>query len=156
MPSATEPPNFWTRLVRALKRFFGGRGGLEADATARSAIPAVPSQELRVGEERRAHVRVAVELRVAVRFDTIEDVLRSHTVDLSEAGVFIATTSPRAVGTRVRIAMTVGEQAVDLPGEVVRCLPPAKASGAMPGMGVRFEALSDEAQALVDEICARR
>jgi uncharacterized protein (TIGR02266 family) len=110
------------------------------------------SQEFRVGEERRAHVRVAVELRVAVRFDSIADVLSSRTVDLSTAGVFIATPSPRAIGTKVRVEMTVGDEVVELPGEVVRRVTLADGPGVVPGMGVNFDELAASAQQLVDRI----
>lgn len=107
------------------------------------------------GAERRSHVRVPVELRVAVRFDSIEDVLNSHTVDVSAMGVFIKTTAPRSVGTRVRIQMTVGDETVDLTGVVVRRVSAAEAAGGPPGMGVNFADLDSPAESMVARIVER-
>ena len=116
----------------------------------------MPATEVPLGSgDRRSHMRVPIELRVAVRFDSIEDVLKSHTVDLSHNGMFIATVTPRKVGTRVRVKMTVAEQVVELNGTVARCVPPVEAVGTVPGMGVNFGTLALDAQDLVDRIVAK-
>ncbi len=108
-----------------------------------------------MASERRGELRVPVELRVALRFESIDDVVHSHTVNLSEGGMFIGTRSPRPEGTRVQISMDVGGRQVALSGIVVHRVSSAAAGRHPPGMGVQFVELGDDARSLVDEILAR-
>lgn len=151
MPQASEQAPWWHRFAQALGGLLG-----RSQAGAPGFADARPSTEIAIGAgERRSQVRVPIELRVAVRFDSIEDVLKSHTVDLSHAGVFISTMTPRKVGTKVRVKMTVADQVVELHGRVARCVPPAEADSKAPGMGVNFGTLAVDAQELVDRIVAK-
>ena len=150
MASSPSPKSPWGRFVDWLRSRF-----VRTPPPPPEFEPSPITQSFKVGEERRAHVRVPVELRVAVRFDTITDALKSHTVDISHSGMFISTTAPRAVGTRVRIQMTVAGTTVDLTGVVVRRVSAAEAVDGPPGMGVNFEGLGPDAQVLVDQIVAQ-
>lgn len=96
-----------------------------------------------------------IDLRVAMRFESIDDVVKSRTVDLSQGGCFLATRSPRAEATRVHLALTVGEREAQVKGVVVHRVTPADAAGQQPGMGVQFTEVGEDARALIDEILAR-
>jgi uncharacterized protein (TIGR02266 family) len=99
--------------------------------------------------ERREHTneerapRLEVQLEVSIASES--NFYAGFTENLSEGGVFVATHTPRPLGSVVDLV-------IDLPGQdpirtrgVVRWLRAySEASDTSPGMGIRFEGLSPE------------
>lgn len=137
-------------LFRRLRRFFGG-----ADTEPKPSPHPAPAKPPEAKPERRGEVRVPIELRVAMKFESVDDVLQSRTVNISEGGMFIATRQPRPEGTRVRIELEVALRHTSLSGVVVHRVTQAHAGREPPGMGVQFVNLSDDARDFVAEILAR-
>jgi uncharacterized protein (TIGR02266 family) len=97
-----------------------------------------------------------VALRIAVRFDTVADVLNSRTLDVSRGGMFIRTRAPSPRGRRVQIRLTVGDRHLELSGQVVRSVSADDPSALHPGMGVKFDDLAPDVEAALDQLVARR
>ena len=110
--------------------------------------------EIPLGKESRRTVRVPIALRIAVRFDTINDVLNCRTLDVSRGGMFIRTRAPRPVGTRVSMRLTVADRDLPLTGKVIHSVSLHDPSGLDPGMGVRFDDLPPAVESALDELIA--
>jgi uncharacterized protein (TIGR02266 family) len=103
-------------------------------------------------------VRELAERRAAHRLDTngsirVEGSSDEYVKDISVSGVFIRTESPKPVGTRIELKLTVildelrtlvGE------GEVVRVVMPGGIAAA--GMGVKFRVLTEESSEFIERI----
>jgi type IV pilus assembly protein PilZ len=103
--------------------------------------------------DRRNHDRYDVEWAVdCVASDTF---LFATLTNISEMGIFVRTTDPLRVGTRLRLSFAPpGAEGFKLEG-VVAWLNPVRIGGdnPNPGMGIRFTSLSaDERERLVDVI----
>ncbi|MCA9622869.1 MAG: TIGR02266 family protein [Myxococcales bacterium] len=83
--------------------------------------------------ERRRHPRIPYELTVDV---TSEDgVLIARVVDISEGGVFIATSEPLPIGSACQLDVDLGFRVVSVNGEVAWI---KSDHAGQPGMGIRF------------------
>lgn len=101
---------------------------------------------------RREHARTAINHE----FASLDEFISEYVRDISATGVFIRAHDPLPVGTRVDLRFTVivdDMETVEGVGVVVRVVEPG--SGATPGMGVRFEALTPASRAVVDRLVAR-
>lgn len=91
---------------------------------------------------------------VTVRCSDWGAFLDLYTKDISHGGLFIETTSPLPVFTKLKVRLVVAEEsALVLAGDVVHVVAadPAKAGSAKPGMGVQLSPLSvEEKQVLKD------
>jgi uncharacterized protein (TIGR02266 family) len=105
------------------------------------------------GAERRRFARVNVELVVALSYPTMGDVIQCKTLDISEGGVFIATRRVRPEGTKVKLALEIGEHTLELSGIVVRVVEPG--SGGASGMGVLFKDVRPGAKMLLSSLVAK-
>lgn len=94
-----------------------------------------------MSSERRAHTRVPVDLWVEERHDGVTYFQRA--TNLSLGGLYLDYTLPHPPGTRVQLAVRLGAQDVDLPGEVVG------AAANDTGMNVRFVDLDRAQRALI-------
>jgi molecular chaperone DnaK len=108
------------------------------------------------GSDKRRHPRAVVSLLVQLRFNTVDDFLAEYSVDISRGGVFIRTKQPRRLGSLIylRFALRDGESLVEGVGKVVRVVP-ADDPAAIPGMGVEFTYLPDEAKANLERLLAQ-
>jgi uncharacterized protein (TIGR02266 family) len=109
------------------------------------------------GRERRRFTRVALDAHVAVTLVDTGGLFHSRVRDLSENGVFIVTESTRAIGTNIRVSITVKEGAlvIEARGIVVHEVPPERASEGRPaGMGVMFTDVSEPSLALLRRVVA--
>lgn len=109
------------------------------------------------GRERRRFTRVALDAHVAVTLVDSGGLFHSRVRDLSENGVFIVTESTRAIGTNIRVSITVkeGEVTIEARGIVVHEVPPERASEGRPaGMGVMFTDVSEESLARLRQLVA--
>lgn len=139
-------------LTRLWNRLFGDE---VTDDRKRHRAPRDRPSTLRPGViDRRSEVRIPIELRVAVRFEKFDDVLRSTTLDLSRGGAFLSTRAPRAVGTKVRFSLEVAGESAEIRGCVVRRVLPTEVGHGEPGMGVDFESLDEAASSLIERILA--
>jgi uncharacterized protein (TIGR02266 family) len=74
--------------------------------------------------------------------------------DISEGGVFVSTYKPLPEGSRIAIEFTLPSGIIQAKGTVRW---QRKASeGVTPGVGIAFEALSDEARTKIAEFCKER
>lgn len=68
----------------------------------------------------------------------------TRTKDISEGGLFLASTLPLAMGSRVGIHMVLADEPIDVEAEVMWTL--TDQDGATEGIGVRFVELTRTAQ----------
>jgi len=90
----------------------------------------------------RQFPRIQLALTVHLRFQSVDQVMESNTVDISEGGVFIRMEAPRAEGTVIRLRLDVGAETLEIDGVVVRCVRPGE--GEPPGIGVLFTDIRPE------------
>ena len=109
--------------------------------------------------DHREHERVPMRTKIQYRADSSgEHFLLEETQNLSVGGIFIETREPVPLGSRLEVAF-------DLPGDGGRIV----AAGAVvwvneyrtegpnpnPGMGIRFETMSDEYRAALQQVVKR-
>ena len=97
-------------------------------------------------EERRRHQRAPVDLRVSLRFPSVQQFLSAYAGDVSESGMFIRLENPQhRVGEVVTLQFDAGkERIVHGTARIVR-IDPA-------GIGVEFVELDSVSQQLVEMI----
>jgi len=103
-----------------------------------------------IGHERRADVRIALEVEVSLASESHFFVGLSG--DLSGGGLFVVTWRKLAVGTPIFVAVDLPDGRLLADGEVrwVR-----DASDA-PGLGIAFTGLSEEDRRRIEVFCAQR
>ncbi len=103
---------------------------------------------------RRVKPRVDLRLRVRLRYEQLPNFVEAATVNISESGMLIQTTSIRPVGARFvfGIAPADGIQLIVGVGEVI--WPSIDETGVSTGMGVRFLELKGESLSLLRRIVA--
>ncbi len=92
-------------------------------------------------------------LTINKEFDSFDQFIEEYVTNISQSGVFIKTKTPLPVGSEVELRFTVimdDIATVEGIGEVVRV------EADPPGMGVIFKELSEDSQALLDKLLARR
>jgi type IV pilus assembly protein PilZ len=104
---------------------------------------------------RRKTGRLPVEVKVDYR--TVGSFITDYTKDLSQGGIFVATSLPLEVGERVRLRLTLPGHALPFALEgVVRWTSGVHDKDRTPGMGIEFVNFSDELREelsrLVDKI----
>ena len=68
--------------------------------------------------------------------------MRGNTTDISENGVFLATSLPADPGARLRLKIVLGNERIEAEGRVVRFTPHL-------GMGIEFHQISDNHRRVV-------
>lgn len=102
----------------------------------------------REASDRRIHERVLVDIEVDYRAD--ETFLFAYITDISAMGIFVQTNNPEPEGTKLnlcfRMPEEMGGRLMELEGEVVWINPhrPDDSDGRNPGMGIRFNDLSQD------------
>ena len=130
--NTSEPPKF--DLVEA-----------QADGPTAPMSAATPSTG---PNSRRTSPRYAIEMEVGIGSES--NFYVGFTENLSASGVFVATYSPKPIGSKVDVTLTLptGAQLV-VPG-TVRWMRSATPSGdTWPGMGVQFDKLSDDEESKI-------
>jgi uncharacterized protein (TIGR02266 family) len=97
----------------------------------------------------------APRLRVNEEFALVESHLSEYVTNVSRTGVFIRSTDPLPVGTRVNLKFAILHDEIEViegVGEVVRVQTGADPGGQ--GMGVIFRRLSEPSIKLLDRLCA--
>ena len=86
-------------------------------------------------------------------FESFDAFIQEYVTNISRSGVFIKTTTPLAIGTRVNLRFTVimdDIETIEGVGEVVRV------EKDPPGMGVVFRELSAYSKDLIDKLLTPR
>ena len=106
--------------------------------------------------ERRAEPRVELEVEVGLSGDT--RFFTGQTGDLSQAGLFVATDTPLAVDTELRLSFVLPDgYRVSTDGYVAWVRAPRYRPDELPsGMGVRFEALAERDVRAIGHFLTRR
>jgi len=98
-------------------------------------------------------------LDVHVRFDTAEEAIAAHTVNLSREGLFLGMDPPRPVGTRVRLLLRIAHEEFAVEGVVVRQVPDPDEPMTFhltPGVGVFLTLTSPGYERWCDEHAAKK
>jgi type IV pilus assembly protein PilZ len=92
----------------------------------------------------RKSERLQHELLVAYR--TVDGFITDWAVNISRGGIFINTRNPLAVGSIVRLIVSLPDAAFpfDLTGRVIRTHPPDTDSDQVPGMGLEFVDIDED------------
>lgn len=104
----------------------------------------------KVRTERRAD-RLQHELLVAYR--TVDGFITDWAVNISRGGIFINTRKPLAVGTLVRLIVSLPDTAFpfDLTGRVARVSDFDNPDNQVPGMGIEFVDVDDEKRSRIEK-----
>ena len=88
-----------------------------------------------------------------VDYASMDDFLADATANISVGGMFIQTERPLAVGTRfrLRLALPGDLRPIDATGEV-RWIVSQEEGHRIPGMGIRFEEISDSSRRRVEKL----
>src|SRR3984885_14441833 len=96
-------------------------------------------------DDKRTNQRVTIKKE----FESFDAFIREYVTNISRTGVFIKSTTPLAIGTRVNLRFTVimdDIETIEGIGEVVRV------EKDPPGMGVVFRELSTYSKGLIDKL----
>jgi uncharacterized protein (TIGR02266 family) len=101
-------------------------------------------------------------MRIKLKYPDVETFIQKYAVNISRGGIFIATKTPKPVGTALKFEflLAAGENGTSIirgEGQVLwtREFDPSQPSKAH-GMGIRFTRLDPESQAVVDRALAFR
>ena len=99
--------------------------------------------------------RLQHELLVAYR--TVDGFITDWAVNISRGGIFINTRNPLAVGTTVRLIISLPDTSFpfDLAGRVMRVNEFDNPSNQVPGMGIEFVDVDDEKRARIERFVER-
>lgn len=99
--------------------------------------------------------RLQHELLVAYR--TVDGFITDWAVNISRGGIFINTRNPLAVGTTVRLIISLPDTAFpfDLSGRVMRVNEFDNPSNQVPGMGIEFVDVDEEKRARIERFVER-
>jgi uncharacterized protein (TIGR02266 family) len=107
------------------------------------------------GQERRRADRYSLEEPARIELESWAELLELYTSDISQNGIFIRTSSPPQPGTEVGVHLLLpnGTGTIRFQGEVVRVVLPE--SGLVPGFGVQFHRITQEAHNTLQWILAQ-
>ena len=97
--------------------------------------------------------RAATRVTINKEFESFDAFIKEYVTNISRSGVFIKSTTPLAVGTRVNLRFTVimeDIETIEGIGEVVRVHQDP------PGMGVVFRELNAYSKDLIDKLLTQR
>jgi len=114
----------------------------------------VPEKVEKPQKGRRAN-RLQHELLVAYR--SMDGFITDWAVNISRGGIFINTRNPLAVGTTVRLIISLPDTAFpfELNGRVARVAEFNNPSNQVPGMGIEFVDVDDEKRARIERFVER-
>src|SRR5690606_29300142 len=109
--------------------------------------------------ETRQSKRTPVTLKIKFKSATLDQFIERYAIDVSQGGIFIRTKDPLPVGTTMRFEFQLKDASPLITGEgtVVwtREHDPNR-SGVAPGMGVRFDKLTEGSQTVLDKILSQK
>ncbi|NOZ87071.1 MAG: Hsp70 family protein [Deltaproteobacteria bacterium] len=108
--------------------------------------------------EERTHTRAPVACKVRLVVEDKEDFSTKFANNISEGGIFVASSGELPVGTKVavEISLKTGAQLVRAVGEVVRVQKPDISSGKkIGGLAIRFVDLDEASRTVIKEMVAK-
>jgi uncharacterized protein (TIGR02266 family) len=131
----------------------------DCEVVAHLAPPPLPPPQDPVPESarsQRAANRRNIELEVSLMSES--NFYVGFTENLSETGVFVATYLARPLGSKVEMSVRIlgRDEPIALRGEVRWIREYSPTSDGCPGMGIRFDAISDEYRAEIAQFLGRR
>src|SRR5262245_43126320 len=98
-------------------------------------------------------------MRIKLKYPDLETFIQKYAVNISRGGIFIATKTPKPVGTQLKFEFLLagGENVIRGEGQVLwtREFDPNQPTKAH-GMGVKFTRLDGESQGVIDRALAFR
>jgi len=104
---------------------------------------------------RREEPRVPIAVRIALRFESVDEIVENKTLDLSSKGCFIRSRDIAEVGTRMKVRLNIGARAVYLDGVVAHTVPVDDDAMTIPGMGIKFTELDASGKAFLEEVLGK-
>ena len=93
----------------------------------------------------RNFVRLAIRLKVIVGEETTRTPSPDESITaLSESGMYISTSHPRKVGTRLPMTILLNNAGIRVEGNVLYSFEPGAGPLRTPGMGIKFERIQPE------------
>lgn len=107
------------------------------------------------GVAKRQNDRLQHELLVAYR--TVDGFITDWAVNISRGGMFINTRNPLAIGSTVRLIISLPDAAFpfDLTGKVIRVSEFDNVQNQVPGMGIEFVDVDEEKQVRIERFVER-
>ena len=107
------------------------------------------------GHPKRQDDRLQHELLVAYR--TVDGFITDWAVNISRGGIFINTRNPLALGSTVRLIISLPDAAFpfDLSGKVIRVSEFDNAQNQVPGMGIEFVDVDEDKQVRIERFVER-
>ena len=109
--------------------------------------------------EKTAKMRNAdrLEHELLVSYRTVDGFITDWATNIGKGGIFINTRHPLAVGTTVKLIISLPDQAFpfDLSGKVIRVNEYDNVTNQAPGMGVEFVGVDDEKKARIEQFVSR-
>ena len=108
-------------------------------------------------DQTRRDMRTPITLKIKFKSGSLDQFIERYSVDISRGGIFIRTKEPLAVGTPLKFEFQLQDASSLIGGEgtVIWTREPDPArTGVAPGMGVRFDKLTQPSQATLDKILA--
>ena len=107
------------------------------------------------GIAKRQNDRLQHELLVAYR--TVDGFITDWAVNISRGGMFINTRNPLALGSTVRLIISLPDAAFpfDLTGKVIRVSEFDNVQNQVPGMGIEFVDVDEEKQVRIERFVER-
>ncbi len=98
-----------------------------------------------------------LEHELLVAYKTVDGFITDWAVNISRGGIFINTRNPLAVGTTVRLIISLPDTAFpfDLSGRVTRVNHPHNPSNHVSGMGIEFLDVEDEKRERIERFVER-
>src|SRR5215468_5158887 len=118
-------------------------------------MPGAAMPEKEKSKVNRQADRLQHELLVAYR--TVDGFITDWAVNISKGGIFINTRNPLAVGTTIRLIISLPDTAFpfELTGRVARVAEFNNPSNQVPGMGIEFVDVDDEKRARIERFVER-
>ncbi len=108
-------------------------------------------------KERRRYERKPIHVRI--RYKVVDQFLEDYVKNISLGGIFVATSRPLPVRTRLRIQFSLPgmTSVLETEGIVVHTIRKRGKGGAgVSGMGIKFSDLSSEAKKMLEAYVVRR
>lgn len=111
----------------------------------------------KVEKSKRARRADRLQHELLVAYRTVDGFITDWAVNISRGGIFINTRNPLAVGTTVRLIISLPDTAFpfDLSGRVTRVSEFDNAANQVPGMGIEFVDVDDEKRSRIERFVDR-
>lgn len=117
----------------------------------------MPDKASKPGSEKPTRKAERLQHELLVAYRTVDGFITDWAVNISKGGIFINTRSPLALGSVVRLIVSLPDAAFpfDLTGRVIRVQPHDPQTDTMSGMGIEFMDVDDEKRARLERFVDR-